>query len=67
MYAVPPSKLDGSIFDTTVQGGSPVMFFVTSVQLAPPSRVFHSLPSFVPTQINPRCAGDGAIAKTTSP
>ena len=43
------------------------MFFVTSVQFAPPSRVFHTLPSLVPAQISPRCTGDGAIANTTSP
>jgi hypothetical protein len=53
--------------DTTLQAGSPVTFFVTSFQLAPPSRVFQIFPSLVPAQIRPRWIGDGAMAKTTSP
>ena len=67
MYAVPPSKCDGSIFDTTPHAGSPVMFFETSFHFAPPSRVFQILPSLVPAQISPFSTADGAIAKTTSP
>src|SRR5438093_1063137 len=37
-YAVPASKCDGSIFDTTPQAGSAATFFVTSLHLAPPAR-----------------------------
>ena len=43
------------------------MFFVTLVHFAPPSRVYQSLPSFVPAQISPFWICDGAIANTTSP
>src|SRR4249920_2658063 len=67
MYAVPASKCDGSIFTIVPQTGIPVMFFVTSVQVPPPCRVSHTLPSLVPAQISPRCNGDGAIDQTSSP
>ena len=43
------------------------MFFVTFVQLPPPSFVFQIWPSLVPAQIRPRWISDGAIANTTSP
>ena len=43
------------------------MFAVTLFHFPPPSRVYHSWPSFVPAQIRPFCTGEGAIAKTTSP
>ena len=43
------------------------MFFVTFVHVVPPSRVFHSCPSFVPAQIRPRRIVEGAIENTTSP
>ena len=66
-YAVPASKCDGSIFDTTPHDGSPATFFVTSFHFAPPSRVYQIFPSFVPAQISPREISDGAIAKITSP
>src|SRR6516225_4905673 len=66
-YAVPASKCDGSIFDTTPHDGIPVMFLVTSFHFAPPSREFQSFPSFVPAQTSPRCTSENAIAKTTSP
>jgi hypothetical protein len=52
-YAVPASKFEGSIFETTLQAGSPEMFLVTSFHRPPPSRVYHTLPSFVPAQISP--------------
>ena len=44
-------------------GRQPLMFFVTSVQFAPPSRVFQTLPSLVPAQISPRWIFDGAMRK----
>src|SRR5215831_6162661 len=66
-YAVPASKCDGSIFETMPHDGMPLMFFVTSFHLPPPSREFQSLPSFVPAQTRPFCASEKAIAKTTSP
>jgi hypothetical protein len=64
---VPASNRDGSIRLTVAQMGSPATFFVRSVQVRPPSRVFQTLPSLVPAQIRPRWISDGAIAKTTSP
>src|SRR5215471_14393670 len=67
MYAVPASKCDGSILDTTPQTGSPVMFFVTSFQFLPASRVYQTLPSLVPAQMRPFWTSEGAIEKTTSP
>src|SRR5262245_55134915 len=66
MYAVPPLKCDGSIFDTMPQDGMPAMFLDTSFHLAPPSRVYQTLPSLVPAQINPRSTSDAAIAKIAS-
>src|SRR5262245_13587693 len=65
-YAVPPLKCDGSIFETTAHAGMPLMFFDTSFHLAPPSFVYHTLPSLVPAQSRPRSTSDGAIAKITS-
>ncbi len=38
---------------------------VTSVQLAPASRVTCTRPSFDPAQITPRSTGDSAMAKST--
>ena len=38
------------------------MFFVTFVQVLPPSRVTCTRPSLVPAQITPACFGDSAIA-----
>ena len=52
---------------TVPNGGRPCMFFVTLVQLPPPSRVSQTWPSFVPAQMSPCCAGEGAMANTTSP
>ena len=43
------------------------MFFVTLVQLLPPSRVYQIRPSLVPAQIRPFWIFDGAMANTTSP
>ena len=45
----------------------PVMFFVTSFQCAPASRVYQTLPSLVPAQIRPFWISEGAMANTTSP
>ena len=67
MYAVPASKCEGSILDTTPHSGRPLMFSVTSFQLFPPSRVYQTLPSLVPAQIRPCWISDGAMANTTSP
>ena len=70
MYAVPASKCDGSIFEITAIGGSPAMFFVTSVQwgdAASESRVYQTLPSLVPAHTSPRWISEGAMANTTSP
>src|SRR5262245_40285364 len=66
MYAVPPSKCEGSIFDTRPHTGMPAMFLLTSFHLPPPSFVYQTLPSLVPAQISPFSTSDGAIAKTTS-
>src|SRR5262249_61746819 len=66
MYAVPPLRCDGSIFETMPHAGMPAMFFDTSFHFAPPSRVCQTLPSLVPTQINPRSTSDVATAKITS-
>src|SRR5262245_6468497 len=49
----------------TAHAGIPVMFFETSFHFAPPSFVYPTLPSLVPTQIKPRSTSDGAIAKIT--
>src|SRR6266508_2236967 len=66
MYAVPPAKCDGSIFDTMPHDGMPVTFFVTSFHFAPASLVYQTLPSFVPAQMSPFSTSDVAIAKITS-
>ncbi len=68
MYAVPASNVDASIFAIVPNSGIPVMFLETSVQLplAPPSRVYQSLPSFVPAHTSPSDIGEGVIANTTS-
>ena len=66
MYAVLPSKCDGSIFDTMPHAGMPVMFFVTSFHRPPPSLEDQTLPSFVPAQTTPFSASENAIANTTS-
>src|SRR5512132_949130 len=66
MYAVPPLKCDGSIFDTIPQAGIPLMFFDTSFHFVPPSFVYQTLPSLVPAQISPFSTSDVAIAKITS-
>ena len=42
------------------QGGRPGRFFVTFVQVFPPSRVTCSRPSLVPAQMRPRSFGDSA-------
>ena len=42
------------------------MFSVTSVQVAPPSRVTCTSPSFEPAQITPFSTGDSAIVNTVS-
>ena len=47
--------------------GMPLMFFETSFQCLPASRVYQTLPSFVPAQIRPFCSSEGAIENTTSP
>ena len=62
MYAVPASYRDGSMLLTVPQTGRFGMFFVTLVQLLPPSRVTCTSPSLVPAQITPACFGDSAIA-----
>src|SRR5215467_1193288 len=49
---------------TVPHSGRLGMFFVTFVQLFPPSRVICTNPSLVPAQINPASFGDSAIAKT---
>src|SRR5260221_3042241 len=67
MYAVPASYRDGSILLTVTHTGRLGMFFVTFVQLLPPSRVTCTNPSLVPAQITPACFGDSAMAWTTSP
>ena len=41
------------------------MFFVTFVQVFPPSCVTCTRPSLVPAQMTPACFGDSAIEKTT--
>src|SRR4026209_2849377 len=66
MYAGPPLKCDGSIFDTTPQDGIPATFFETSFHFAPPSFLYQIFPSLVPAQINPFSPSDAAIAKMTS-
>src|SRR5882757_6139049 len=66
IYAVPPLKCDGSIFETMPHDGMPVMFFDTSFHFAPPSFVYQTLPSLVPAQISPLSTSDVAIAKITS-
>jgi hypothetical protein len=60
---VPASWGEASIRDTQELGGRPRTFFVTSVQVAPSSRVTWMLPSSVPAQITPRCTGDSAIVR----
>src|SRR5262245_33351370 len=66
MYAVLPSKWDGSIFDTTPHAGMPVMFLLTSFHFAPPSRAYHTLPSCVPAPTTTVYSWVKAIANTTS-
>ena len=52
---------------TVPHGGRPGMFFVTLVQVLPPSRVSCTRPSLVPAQISPRSRGDSAIAVDDAP
>src|SRR6185437_476674 len=64
MYAVPASKREGSMLLIVPHFGSPPMFAVTLVHVAPPSRVTCTSPSFDPAQITPFCTGDSAIANS---
>src|SRR5437870_4872714 len=57
MYAVPGAYFEAYTRDTQPSAG-PVE---TSDQCAPASRVTWTLPSSVPTQITPACAGDSEI------
>src|SRR6267142_4170083 len=66
MYAVPPLKCDGSIFDTAPHDGIPATFFETSFHFAPPSFVYQILPSLVPAQMSPFSTSEVAMAKITS-
>src|SRR4030067_3442471 len=52
---------------TVPQTERPGIFFVTFVQVFPPSRVIWTRPSFVPAQMQPFSSGDSAMAKTTHP
>src|SRR5262249_4343302 len=65
MYAVPASYREASTLLMVPHGGRFGMFFVTFVQVLPPSRVSGSRPSLVPAQISPACLGDSEIANTT--
>src|SRR5919199_5052380 len=65
MYAVPPSKREGSMLLTVPHAGRVGMLAVTFVQCAPASRVTWTRPSFVPAQTTPFSFGDSAIANTT--
>ena len=60
MYAVPGSKRDASICVTLLHEVS--SFGVTSVQVAPPSRVTCTTPSSDPVQMTLTFTGDGPIA-----
>src|SRR2546427_12865482 len=51
---------------TVAHSGIPLMFGVTFVQLAPPSRVTCTSASSLPTQMSPFSLGDSATAKTVS-
>src|SRR5262245_66333320 len=66
-YAVPASCRDGSTLPTVPHGGRLGMYFVTLVQLLPPSRDTWTSPSFVLTQITPACLGDSALEWMTIP
>ncbi len=50
------------MFRTVPSGGRPGMFRVTFVQVAPPSRLTCTSPSFVPAQNTPCCTGDSSKA-----
>src|SRR4029453_4588956 len=67
VYTVPGSNVDGQICVNVPHGGRSLKFFVTSVQFAPPSFVYHSFPSFVPAQISPCWIFEYSISHTTSP
>src|SRR5688572_33462070 len=60
-YAVPGDADDGTTRLTNVNGGTPVMFAETSVQVAPPSRVTCTAPSSAPTQRTCGLIGDSPI------
>ena len=62
MYALPGANLEASIPRTTPSGGRSGMFSVTSVQVAPPSRLTCIRPSLVPAQKTPRSTGDSSKA-----
>src|SRR5688572_29335539 len=65
MYAVFASYFDATRLRTDPHAGRSGMFFVRFVQVRPLSFVSWTRPSFVPTQIIPRCNGDSAIPYTT--
>jgi hypothetical protein len=58
--AVPASLRDGSTCDTGEKAGTPGTLAVRLVQLPPSSFDSCRLPSSVPAQSNPFCAGDSA-------
>src|SRR5690242_14003654 len=55
------------MFEILHQAGSLPSPAVTSVQVAPLSRVTCTSPSFDPAQITPACTGDSAIANSVAP
>ena len=58
---------DGQICVNVPHGARSLKFAVTSFHFAPPSRVFHSLPSLVPAQIRPRWIFEYSMSHRTSP
>src|SRR5689334_22520061 len=60
-YAVPNDAPDGTTRLTNVNGGTPVMLFDTSVQVAPPSRDTCTAPSSAPTHSTRGLIGDSPM------
>src|SRR6266567_8641516 len=63
-YAVPAAVREGSIHAISANFGTPGALPVRLVQCLPPSCVICRLPSSVPAQITPACAGDSAMRIT---